>query len=108
MIYNAELLQYSVELIKMAVNKETLHKRLIIQTADLQNFESNLFKLCVLDFAEDVTFLKDKSFLLNKVTEDSYCDGVYSVISKGIITFYDCENSPLIRLVINDKYMNEL
>ena len=91
----------------MAVDKEALHKKLITQTADLQDFESNLFKLCVLDFAEDVQFLKERSFLLQKVSDDLYCDGIYSVVSNGIITFFDYGDTPLLRLVLNDKYSEE-
>lgn len=107
MVRNSELLRYSIELIRMAVDKEALHKKLITQTADLQDFESNLFKLCVLDFAEDVQFLKERSFLIDKVKDDFYCDGVYSVISNGVITFFDYGDNPLLRLVLNNKYADE-
>lgn len=107
MIRSAELLKYSFELIKMAIDKESLHKRLIIQTADLQNFESSLFKLCVLHFSNEVTFITEKASLLEKVTNENYCDGVYSVVSNGLITFFDSDDEPLIRLVMNDDYVNE-
>ena len=104
MVQSTELLRYSVELTKLTVNREILRNKLITQTADLQDFESNLFKLCVLDFAEEITFLKERSNLLNKVSDQNYCDEVYSVISNGTITFYDNSNTPLIRLTLNNVY----
>lgn len=99
MVRSTELLHYSMRLAEMAVNKEVLRQRLITQTADLQDFESNLFKLCVLDFAEECTFLKERSKLLAKISDESYCDSVYSVVSKGVITFFDENDVPLVKLV---------
>ena len=107
MIHNLELLQYSVELTRMAVAREALQRKLIIQTADLQDFESNLFRLCVLDFAEEVDFLKDRSSLLQKLSDDNYCNEVYSTISNGIITFFYCNHTPLIQMTINSDRIKE-
>lgn len=108
MIQDTELLRYSVELMRMAVDKEDLHRKLIKHTADLQDFESNLFKLCVVELWHDVTFLKERTLLLRKVTDNSYCDEVYSVVSNGMITFFDCNDTPLIRLVLNDDYADDV
>lgn len=104
MVKSIELLRYSVELIRISFDKEELSKKLIVQTANLQDFASNLFKLCVLDFSNEVTFIEDRSKLLAKLSDESYCDGVYSVVSNGIITFYDYDDNSLLRLVLNSEY----
>ena len=108
MVQDPELLQYSAELVRMTVKRDVLAKRLIVETADLQAFESDLFKLSVSEFAQDVTFLKDRDVLLQKVTDESYCESVRAVVSKGKITFYDYEHSPLIQLILNVEYEEEI
>ena len=104
MVHNTELLQYSAELIKLAITRNDLANKLITQTADLQSFESELFKLCLLDFSDDVVFLKDKSTLLEKAYDELYCEEVHSVISNGMITFYDYNEEAIIKLVLNPQY----
>ena len=77
---------------------------LICSKADLSDYESNLFKLCVLDFSSDVVFIQERRQLLEKVTDESYCDEVYSVIHDGSIVFYQENGTPLLRITLNDSY----
>lgn len=104
MVKSTELLQCITALIEMSKEREALARRLIIHTADIQAFESDLFRICVLEFTDEVTFLKDRNTLLQKVTDESYCDGVRSVISSKRITFYDPNDNPI--LVLETDYFD--
>lgn len=104
MVNNPELLKLSLELAKLAVSIENTRRSLITKTADLNSYETALFKLCLTEFYDEVDFLVDKKSLISKITDDAYCDEVYSVVSRGIITFYDGDNTPILKLLLNSKY----
>ena len=106
-----EFLHYFKELLKMVVEIDSLRKELITRTADLQEYELNLFRLLVLNYYEGVTFLVDRKTLINKLDNSEYCDKIYSILECGMVTFYSDNNVPLIRvklLQFNDEYISDI
>lgn len=106
-----EFLHYFKELFKMVAEIDSLRTELITRTADLQEYELNLFRLLVSDYYEGVTFLVDRVTLINKLDNPEYCDKIYSILEYGMITFYDDNNTPLIRvklLQFDDEYISNV
>ena len=104
MIVDLDLLNYSKKLVQLEVERQELQKELIVQKANLQDFESNLFKVCVVDFYKEVTFFQTRDQLLEKLSDDTYCDTVYSEISKSTITFFDYNHDKLLQIDFEDEY----
>lgn len=106
-----EFLHYFKELLKMVVEIDSLRKELITRTADLQEYELNLFRLLVLNYYEGVTFLVDRATLINKLDNPEYCDKIYSISEYGVVTFYNDNNVPLIRVKLLqsiDEYISNV
>lgn len=98
MATNSELLDLSMRLVRLEVERQMLQRKLIVQQADLQDFEVSLFKLCISSYCEGIIFFRERKQLLEKLSDDTYCDGVYSEISNQAITFFDYDHNRLIQI----------
>ena len=91
-----ELNEYSFELLSLICNVEGLRNKLIKFKADLQDYERNLLIIILADHRDEVNFIEDEEVLLDKIDDPDFLEDVYSTVSEGIITFYDCESNPLL------------
>lgn len=91
-----ELNEYGFELLGLICNVEGLRNKLIKFKADLQDYEKNLLIIILADHRDEVNFIEDEEVLLNKLDDPDFLEDVYTTVSEGIVTFYDCKSNPLL------------
>lgn len=91
-----ELNEYGFELLSLICNVEGLRNKLIKFKADLQDYERNLLIIILADHRDEVNFIEDEEVLLDKIDDPDFLEDVYSTVSEGIVTFYDCKSNPLL------------
>lgn len=100
-----EFVNHVNSLLNLVDRVQVLHQELICSRADLDVFETYLFKFCVLSFNKAVVFIKEKEYILDHIDDNDYCDGVYSVVSEDAITFYEENGTPLLYIKIQSLKM---
>lgn len=99
-----ELIHYSLEFTIFNCTITALCNELIKRKAEFQSLTSQLFRLCVLKFYKDVVFLQDRSEIYSRVDNETYCEGVYTIVNDDEITFYDSDDTPILRLPLLSDY----
>lgn len=102
-----DLINLSAELTEMSEVLQTLRHKVIVQTANIQAYESNLFKLCVTSFYNEVHFVEEREVLIEKIKDSEYCDSVYSEVSSKGIKFYDNSDCLLIEINLGQFFESE-
>lgn len=91
-----ELNEYGFELLNLICDVEGLRNRLIKFKADLQDYERSLLIIILSDHRNEVNFIEDEEILLDRMNDPDFLDEIYTTVSEGIVTFYDCKSNPLL------------